>query len=43
MHRNNTPRVIAISRRSDDIQPAAMLEAIGMIVTLMLLWGLLIV
>ena len=42
MHRSNTPRAIAISRRSGDIQPAAMLEAMGMIATLMLLWGLLI-
>ena len=38
MSRSNAPRSIAIARRSGDIQPAAMLGALGMIGTLMLLW-----
>ena len=33
MRRNN-----AIARRSDDIQPTAILGALGLIVTLMLVW-----
>lgn len=40
MRRTDTPRAIAISRGSDDVQPAAILGAIGIIVTLMTLWGL---
>jgi len=42
MRRTDTPRAIAIPRRSEDVQPAAILEAIGMSVALMLLWGLLV-
>jgi hypothetical protein len=38
MHRINATRSIAIVRRSDDIQPTAVLGAIGMITTLMLMW-----
>jgi hypothetical protein len=38
MHRINASRSIAIVRRSDDIQPTAVLGAIGMITTLMLMW-----
>jgi hypothetical protein len=38
MHRINATRSIAIVRRSDDIQPTAILGAIGMITTLMLMW-----
>ena len=36
-------RTNAIARRSDDIQPTAILGAIGMIVTLMLVWASLVV
>ena len=35
--RTSKPRALAIARRSDDIQPTAILGAIGMIATLMLL------
>ncbi len=38
MRRTNTPRSIAIARRSDDVQPTAILSAMGMIATLLLLW-----
>ncbi len=39
MHRTNTARSIAIARRrSDDVQPTAILGAMGMIATLILLW-----
>ncbi len=31
-------RPIAIARRSDDVQPTAVLSAIGMIALLMLMW-----
>jgi hypothetical protein len=36
MRRTNTPS--AIARRSDDVQPTAILGALGMIATLMLVW-----
>ena len=42
MRRTDTPRAIAIPRRSEDIQPAAILQAIGMSVALLVLWGLLV-
>ncbi|HSZ93253.1 MAG TPA: hypothetical protein VK822_28205 [Acetobacteraceae bacterium] len=39
MRRTNASRSIAIARRrSDDVQPTAILGAIGMITTLILLW-----
>jgi hypothetical protein len=38
MRRTNAFRSVAIPRRSDDVQPAAMLGALGMIATLMLIW-----
>ena len=36
-------RTNAVARISDDIQPTAILGAIGMIVTLMLVWASLVV
>ena len=40
MRRTNTARSIAIARRrSDDIQPTAILGTMGMIATLMLVWA----
>lgn len=42
MRRTSTVRSIAITRRqSDDVQPTAILGAMGMIATLMLLWAVL--
>ena len=38
MRSTNAPRSIAIARRSDDVQPTAILGAMGMIATLVLLW-----
>jgi hypothetical protein len=38
MRRTNAPRSIAIARRSDDMQPGAILGALAMIATLMLIW-----
>ena len=40
MRRTHRPRAIAIPRRSEDVQPAAILQAIGMSIALMMLWGL---
>jgi|HubBroStandDraft_6_1064221.scaffolds.fasta_scaffold6647889_2 hypothetical protein len=39
MRHTNTARSIATGRRSDDVQPTALLGAIGMITTLILLWA----
>jgi hypothetical protein len=39
MRRSNAPRSIGIARRSDDVQPTAILGAMGVIATLMLLWA----
>ena len=38
MRSTNAPRSIAIAKRSDDVQPTAILGAISMIATLMLVW-----
>ncbi len=38
MRRINSRRSIARARRSGDVQPTAILGAMGMIATLMLLW-----
>jgi hypothetical protein len=39
MNRSNAPRSIAIARRTDDIQPNAILATFGMIAMLLLLWA----
>jgi hypothetical protein len=38
MRRTSKPRAIAIPRRHDDAQPAAVLGALGLIAALMLIW-----
>jgi hypothetical protein len=38
MRHTSTARSIAVTRRSNDAQPTAILGAIGMIATLMMLW-----
>jgi hypothetical protein len=39
MHRTSKPRALAIPRRQDDAQPAAIVGALGVIAALMLTWA----
>jgi len=39
MRRSNRPRSIALPRRSDDVQPTAILGALGMIAALLVSWA----